>query len=177
MPVRRWFHLLVGAQVVFLAAWAGYHEAALSGAPTVLLDTRPVDPSEIIRGDYIILNYAIATVPRSTFAPPLDTSGHYGETVCVTLAPQGEFWGLAAAALGRCPCEAPPSGERYQVEGMIAGGGWNDTGDLEVDYGIGRYYVPEGKGTPRGKVTARVAVTSNCRALLKEIYLDGRRYP
>ncbi len=178
MPVRRWFHALAGLQVAFLAAWAGYHEAVLRVAPTILLDTRPYDPREILRGDFITLNYVVSTIPASLVSPPLEAGGYYhGEPICVTLARQGEFWGVAAATQGRCDCAAPPPDGPYQVEGMIQWGGGSPGEDVRVDYGIGRYYVPEGKGSPSGKITARVAVARHCRAFLKEIYLDGRPYP
>lgn len=172
---RRRFYAVVFVQAMFLLGWAGYHEAALRGAPTVLLETRPVDPAEIIRGDYIILNYAIATVPKAVFSPPLTGNeyGHFGERVCVRLTRQGEFHAVEAATLGRCRCDAPPEGGPYELEGTIDYSGT----DVMIDYGVGRYYVPEGKGTPRGALTARVAITSGCRALLKEIYVGGERYP
>ncbi|HEU4402340.1 MAG TPA: GDYXXLXY domain-containing protein [Candidatus Polarisedimenticolia bacterium] len=178
MTGRRRFYLLVGLQAVFLAAWAGYHEVALRGAPTVLLETRPVDPSEILRGDFITLNYAISTIPRALVSPPpVPGSAHFGEAICVTVAPRGEFWEVVAASLGRCACETRPADARYQIQGTVTPAAWSADADLRVDYGIGRYYVPEGKGTPRGRITARVAVSHSCQALLKEIYLDGRRYP
>jgi uncharacterized membrane-anchored protein len=49
---------------------------------------------------------------------------------------------------------------------------------LRVDYGIGRYYVPEGKGTlPRGNTEAEVALTRDGRAFLIRLFVDGRSYP
>jgi uncharacterized membrane-anchored protein len=49
---------------------------------------------------------------------------------------------------------------------------------VRLDYGIGRYYVPEGKGTlPRGATEAEVALTPDGRAFLIRLFVDGRPYP
>ncbi|HEY3175557.1 MAG TPA: GDYXXLXY domain-containing protein [Candidatus Polarisedimenticolia bacterium] len=173
MTVRRWFYALVASQALFLLGWAGWLEAELRRSPTVLLETRPVDPSEILRGDYITLNYTIGTVPISAFTAPPETD-QYGEKVCVELAPAGEFWQVATASPGGCAGGEPPGEDRLRLEGRITSVGADS---VALDYGIGRYYVPEGMGTPQGRLTARVAITSWSRALIKEVYLDGRPYP
>lgn len=168
----RWFCALVAAQALFLLAWAGWLEVELARAPTVLLDVRPVDPSEILRGTYIWLAYTISDVPHAKFPDP--NAMQYGETVCVELEQGGEFWSVASARAGSCPDRDPGEPGRIVLEGRYAGA---DDDSVRIDYGIDRYYVPEGMGTPRGKLTVRAAVTSWHRALIKEVYLDGSPYP
>lgn len=175
---RRWFYAAVAAQGLFLAVWAGWNEWLLRRSPTVLLDTRPVDPMELLRGDYMTMNYVIASAPRDLVGD--EGAGGipgYGEPVCVTLAPAGEFHAIAAVRRGECRCPSAGGGDAgFELNGTITHAmGAGDT--LRIDYGIGRYYVPEGKGTPRGKVTARVSITPWCRALIREVYLDGTPYP
>ena len=169
---RRWFYLLVAAQALFLVAWSGWLEIELGRAPTVLLEVRPVDPSEILRGTYIRLGYAISDVPHDRFSSS-DAMEH-GDTVCVEVEPGEEFWEVASASAGSCPADADTPANHLRLEGRYSG---RDDDSVTIDYGIGRYYVPEGMGTPRGRLTARVAVTSWHRALIKEVYLDGRPYP
>ncbi|OLB51361.1 MAG: hypothetical protein AUH99_07455 [Candidatus Rokubacteria bacterium 13_2_20CM_2_70_11] len=50
---------------------------------------------------------------------------------------------------------------------------------VHVVYGIERYYVPEGKGTPpRGqKLEAELALTADGRPFLRRLFVDGRPYP
>ena len=61
----RWkgFVALVAAQAIFLVAWAGYHEIVRGQVPAILLKGRPVDPRDLLRGDYMILSYDISDVP------------------------------------------------------------------------------------------------------------------
>ena len=54
------FWLLVLAQAGFLLAWAGYHEWVRQNAPVILLKCRPVDPQDLLRGDYMTLDYDIS---------------------------------------------------------------------------------------------------------------------
>ena len=168
---RVWFYLLAASQALFLTTWAGRHEWILRESPSVLLEVRPVDPDEILRGTYILLNYSISTIPDSLLtAPPGPNDSEPGGRICVVLAPQGEFWQAASATLGRCP-----SGGRDRVEGRLDY--LDGTENVRVDYGIGRYYVPEGMGNPRGRLSARVAITPDGRPFLKQVYEEGRPYP
>lgn len=169
--IRVWFSALVAAQALFLLGWAGWLEAELARAPTVLLEVRPVDPAEILRGDYIRLGYVIADVPKARFSG--SWGADYGEPVCIEVRPGQEFWEVASAHVGRC-AGGRSAPDRLGIQGSFSG---YDDDSVTVDYGIDRYYVPEGMGTPRGRLTARVAVTSWHRPLLKQLYLDGRPYP
>ncbi|MSU71171.1 MAG: DUF2157 domain-containing protein [Opitutus sp.] len=72
MNRARWLALVGGLQVALLVGWVGYHEWNRTTAPTILLETVPVDPRDLLRGDYMILSYKISRVP----APP--TGGDAG---------------------------------------------------------------------------------------------------
>ena len=169
--IRVWFYLLAAAQAFTLTAWAGWHEWILGASPTVLLEVRPVDPDEILRGTYIRLYYSISTIPEALLTESTGSGDlASGSRVCVTLAQQGEFWQAVSATPGRCP----PGGQD-RIEGEA---GYSDSaGNLPVDYGIGRYYVPEGMGNPRGRLSALVAITPDGRPFLKQLYEEGRPYP
>ena len=45
---------------------------------------------------------------------------------------------------------------------------------VHIRYGLERFYVAEGTGNARGRLTVDVAVSPNGRPLLKQLYLDGR---
>lgn len=47
---------------------------------------------------------------------------------------------------------------------------------MRVEYGLERYYVKEGTGNPRGKLTVRVAVGAEGKPVIKEVFLDGKPY-
>ncbi len=174
MRASRIFAGIVLAQVLFLAGWAGSHEWTLRTGQTFLLETEPVDPGDILRGDYVILAYPIQRVPLDRFEPPPTTVPAPGTRIYVELRQEGEVHRLAGASL------APlrPAPDHVVIRGR-AGHGWRAAGanSVRVDYGIEKFFVPEGKGNPRGKIVAKVTVGRDSHPYLKGLLVDGRPYP
>ncbi|MDR1376365.1 MAG: GDYXXLXY domain-containing protein [Synergistaceae bacterium] len=124
----------------------------------VLLETRPVDPRDFLRGDYVILDYVIADFPDELFSEEdFSEEEIYGEnhretTVYVTLTLDGK----GVASVSKASFSRPKEGLYLQ--------GWRKW--RGVDYGLGVYYVPEGAGRgieetmndPKAKVLADVRV-------------------
>ncbi len=155
----RWFWGLVAAQVLFLGAWAGYHDSVRRHAPVVRLKTKPVDPRDLLRGDYMILGYEIADVPLSDDLPQ-------GSEVWVVLEQRGEHH-EAVAASGTEP--APAAGQ-IAVRARRAWGG--------LQFGIENFYVPEGRGTPQFKtLEVEASVSPTHRLYIRRVLLDGAEYP
>jgi uncharacterized membrane-anchored protein len=168
------FAAIVAAQILLLAGWAGSHEWALRTGQTILLETEPVDPRDILRGDYIILAYPAQRILFDQFDPPIATAPAPGTTVSVELRLEGGFHRVARASLGALTA-APGA---TVVTGRIEAVRWGARpGEVRVTYGIDRFFVPEGKGTPRGKIVAVVAVGQDGRPSLKGLLVDGRPYP
>lgn len=157
----RWFWAIVAAQAVFLLAWAGYHEVVRSKSPVVRLKAQPVDPRDPVQGDFMQLSYAIGDVSADTLKRlPV------GSTVWVTLARKGGFDEAVAVA-----ATAPdPRPGRTIVQ---ATRGWSG-----LEYGIERYYVPEGQGSPKFKtIEVEAAVGPGGRLYIRRVLLDGKAYP
>ena len=153
------FILIVAAQVIFLLGWAGWHEYVRQHAPVILLKTRPVDPQDLLRGDYMILGYEIADVKI-----PADVQA--GGTCWVVLEPDGEYHRAVAASVEK-PGLAP---------GQLAVRARRGPGGLL--FGIENYYVPEGMGTPTFTLLQVEASVSPTRQLfIKRLLLDGKAYP
>jgi len=134
------------------------------------------DPRDLLRGDYVVLQYAIDQISVDIIA---GGRPEYGERLWVLLEPKDGLHVVVAAS--RAP--VTPSPEQRLIVGevrsfvAVAAGGARTSG-VHVDYGIQRYYVPEGRGIlPRGKVEAEVALPSSGRALLTRLFVDGRPYP
>lgn len=158
-----WF--VVAAQVAGLLAWAGYHEIVRRTAPTVLLQTRPVDPRDILRGDYMILNYEISRPGKA-----VKTTGSADGDIFVVLKPEGKYH-----VIEEILAEEPSAAEtRPWVRATPRGG--RDASTL--DYGIERYFVPEGRGTPTFKVMeVEASVSAQHRLYIRRVLLDGKRFP
>jgi uncharacterized membrane-anchored protein len=165
--------LVLGLQTAWMLGTTLVQERALAVGRVILLETRPVDPRDLLRGDYVILNYKISDVPWSLFSPPLTNGLLIGQSVYVALQPRGEFYVVARASTNRI--------EMADSEVVLNGRSsswWN--GDLpnstRLEYGLERYYVREGTGNPQGKITVQVAVPSSGRGRIKQVLIDGKPY-
>jgi uncharacterized membrane-anchored protein len=172
-PKHLIFILVLALQCGWVLYTVAVQESALREGTPILLETRPVDPRDLLRGDYVILNYKISSVPTNLFSPPL-TILTSGQTIWVALAPRGEFHEIVRASTDRF---AAGSGEvLLRAKSRWWDGGRNAARDVGVEYGLERYFVREGTGNPNGKLTVQAVVPSSGRASIKQVFLDGKPY-
>ena len=151
----------------------------LRGGTEVTLQTRPVDPRDLLRGDYVVLNYDISNVAAGALRDqPAD-----GREVFVKLAPRAD--GVHEAVSVHVE-RVPTSGREVLIRGRVTSGATcgNDRRvfceRLQLKYGIEQYFVPEGEGRAiesarnQGKVQIVAAVTRTGRAAIKRLLLDGK---
>ena len=168
---------LLAAVVALQSAWVlatvVIQERELQSGTPVLLTTRPVDPRDLLRGDYLILRYGIGEIPFSQFRPPLTTNLPAHRTLFVALKQVGEFHEVDFASTDPIDLPGTPvlrgkPDETWRLPGT-------GTNRLQyVHYGIERYYVREGAGNPRGALTAKVVVSRSGRGLIRQVFVDGR---
>ena len=169
------------AQIGFLGWIIAGRAAVLRDGREIVLKVEPVDPRDLLRGDYVRLGYEISSIPAEqiTNIPP-DSKGRASElALCAgeegrrrLLAPAvGDFRRAAAggASARRGRHQGPRRGE--------AGASAPDT-SIEREYGIDRFYLPEGEGLDLEKdmrvrpFGVRVALASDGTAQIKAL-LDG----
>jgi len=165
--------IVLALQTVWVLGTVAVQERALSHGKLILLETRPVDPRDLLRGDYVILSYEISDIHVSAFGSERTNALPAGETVYVLLHKQGEFHRVLRASTS--PIEAEP--EEVLLKG-VSRYGWNGTRGLttRVEYGLERYYVSEGTGNPTGKLTVQVAVPASGQGVIKQVFVDGVPY-
>lgn len=165
--------LVLALQTVWLLATVATQEYALAHGKVILLETRRVDPRDLLRGDFLILNYKISDVPTNLFAPPAKKDLPYGTKVFVALAPgTNQFYVVTRASTNGFA----PAANEVLLQGKSAYGWWNATNSVHVAYGIENYYVAEGSGNPTGKLTVQAVVPASGRAKIKEVFVDGKPY-
>lgn len=165
--------LVLGLQTAWLLGTVILQEHSLASGKTILLETRRVDPRDLLRGDYFILNYDISDVPVGVFAPPVKTNLPAGTKVFVALVPgTNQFYVVARASTN----EPSPSGNEVLLQGRCDYFWWRGTNTVHVVYGIEKYFVAEGTGNPRGKLTVQAVVPSSGRARIKQVFVDGKPY-
>jgi len=171
---RGLFIAAIGLHALALVGWAASLEWDLAHATRIRLEVVQRDPRDLLRGDYIWLQYPIADIPLEMI---VGGRPDYGDRIWLTLAPREGVH--AMVAVSREPL-VPAPGERLlvgRVQSLSARGRGSEL-LVHVVYGIERLYVPEGKGTvPQGRVEAEVALTEGGRPFLTRLFVDGRPYP
>jgi uncharacterized membrane-anchored protein len=163
--------LVILLQCVWILGTAFVQERALAKGQIIVLETRPVDPRDLLRGDYVMLNYKISDVPRNVFSPPLGAEVPAGIVIYVGLKAHGQFYEVNRASLERFPADA----DEVVLKGRSASW-WGATNSVHVAYGLERYYVGEGKGNPHGTLTVQVAVPDSGQGRIREVLVDGKPF-
>ncbi len=167
------FILVLALQTAWLLGTVALQEHALATGKVILLETQPLDPRDLLRGDYLILNYKISTVPGKLFSPPVPNDLAPGTPIYVALAPgTNHFYEITRAGTNAFA----PSSDEILVIAKSAGRGRNATNSIRVTYGIENYFVAENTGNPVGKLTVQVAVPASGRPTIKQVFLDGKPY-
>jgi uncharacterized membrane-anchored protein len=142
------FWLLVGVQALVPLGLAGWNEA-FPAKRHVLIQVQPVDPHDLMRGEYVALSYDISRLhaPAGTVYVPLHrVDGAWRGSGAVTEKPDGGTF----------------------IRGRSDGSG-------HVEYGIETFYVPEGTARRyenavfQRRLYAKVALAADGRARLEAL--------
>ncbi|MBK8699066.1 MAG: GDYXXLXY domain-containing protein [Saprospiraceae bacterium] len=147
---------------VVLIGFIIYKERVFQTGTDIVLQTVPVDPRDLFRGDYVELQYDISRLD-------LDTLGYSGapftkdETVYLLLEIVNDF---------ASPVKV--SREKFKDGLFIRGTVESSYGHIiNVAYGIEHYFVEEGKGKEiereRGRMSIQVTVDKSGTALIKKL--------
>jgi uncharacterized membrane-anchored protein len=151
MPKNR---LLISAlvlalvQIGFLSWIIASRAAILRNGQEILLKVEPVDPRDLLRGDYVRLGYDISNIPAKIVVnAPAGRSWTASGPIFVRVKKDADgFWRATSASLGTAAAASPADGE-VELRGEVSSG-WtmDENATLRVDYGIERFYLPEGEG-------------------------------
>jgi uncharacterized membrane-anchored protein len=175
------FVLFVLLQVFVLAFMVASQYTVERYGQEVRLQTAPVDPRDMLYGDYVTLNYDISNIDLSQF----DQSPKRGDTVYVVLKKEGQYDQLVSVYLHKPSI----SSEQSIVKGRVESVNQNPNAQLvHVVYGFERYYVQEGTGkeledkrgqfdviiktTPWGQHLSRISFIANGVMTQREVQ-DG----
>lgn len=184
-PRRFWIAAIIVAtlQTAVLGYMVGERAWGLRSGVEVLLKTAPVDPRDLLRGDYVTLNYDISRVPISTMVDGPPKKSLNAQILSVRLKKQDDgYWGIVESSfrpldpkpdtvvLKSLPVDYAFDGEPTDPSQAMIG----------VTYGIERYYVPEGQGHDienarnDNRVAIAARVSSDGAAHIRSLLLDGK---
>ncbi|MFH1674811.1 MAG: GDYXXLXY domain-containing protein [Pseudomonadota bacterium] len=175
--------VIIALLTVSLLGMVAMKQWTLNTGTPILLETRPVDPRSLFRGDYVRLNYVISDLDLEILRSDDDFQRH--ERVYVLLQEGERYWtpvSIHHTMPPRADGQVAIRGTVHYVQNTR----WNqetqktDTvRNLRVRYGIENYFVPEGKGRElerrpsNGKVEILIAVDSFGNAGIKAVLLNG----
>jgi uncharacterized membrane-anchored protein len=144
----------------------------------VVLKTEPVDPRDLLRGDYVTLGYAISNFPATEIEGDANARVEESSPVYVALKKGADgVWNKSRASVAPIP---DLKLDEVLIAGRARNGFTPKTSDnIRVDYGIERFYVPEGEGraieTERNerRIDAVIMVNAKGRAQMKRLLDAG----
>jgi uncharacterized membrane-anchored protein len=145
--------ILVGIMLIFTLylAWP------LLAGKAIVLATRPIDPFEVLRGQYISINFEISVVPTPEGAK-------VGDDIFVALQKDSSgIWRYRSASL------SSPAGELF-IKGTILSAYGNET---TVRYGIEQYFFERNAELPTRDLTVEAKLTGSGRARISRLLHNG----
>lgn len=170
--------MVAAAQTAILGYMIESRASVLRYGHEVLLKTAPIDPRDLLRGDYVVLTYEVSRISKTLISGT--KPGHGDEArLHVRLKPGADgFWTVSQASFD--PLLAEEGSVVLLTQPIkIYNWEWESAGSLTVSYGIERYYVPEGEGKPiedgrnQGRVSVAARVSDAGQAQIRALMLDG----
>jgi uncharacterized membrane-anchored protein len=174
--VRHRSKLMIGLiiiQILFLLGIAGASYAVSWFGKEIRIQTEPIDPSDLLYGDYVILNYGISRLDRSLWKGPSDHAPKQGDSVYVVLKPGTGTKGTYEA-VGIYDNKLAVFKDEVILKGRVT---YSDDMHINMKYGLEKYYVPQNTGKElekqagKGSLAAKVKVAPWGGSVLEELEL------
>jgi uncharacterized membrane-anchored protein len=181
--MRRAAFFILLIQTLLLIGMIAEKQWTLNTGTQVLLETQPIDPRSLFRGDYVRLNYSISRLDIDRL--PGDNSFVEPDTVYLVLQPEEKYW-APVSIHKNCP---DIKDNQVVIKGeveWVMEQRWDDelkktveANAMDVRYGIENYFVPEGEGRALERpqegeqVDIRVAIDNRGKAGIKAVLVNG----
>lgn len=183
--IQPYLALLIAISVLLgLPGWMILHRAAiLRDGTEIVLKTAPVDPRDLMRGDYVRLRYEeISSVDGSLFEGELPAD-EGPVKLWLTLHTGDDGLAVVKAVSVDRPANPAP-GEillrSKPTRWSRSGSSQTVAGQLSLSFGIERYYVPEGEGLAiedarnEQRTTVALRISDRGEAQIARIMIDGK---
>jgi uncharacterized membrane-anchored protein len=156
--------IIAGLWTLIIASVIAFKQFTLLTGTVVILNTTPIDPRDLFRGDYVTLNYDISR-PQNIPGGAQFQSKNQPVYILLTTDNTG-----IAKATGITT--TIPSSEILYIKGQLQ---YN-----QINYGIESYFVPEHAGKElerqRGKsLQVEVAIDRSGQAVIKSLLINGSK--
>ena len=193
--------MIVVLQVVSIIVFITIQEVRFSESKIITLQTQPVDPRDIFRGDYVILDYEISHLTENTTkrnGSDKTTCCYYefwdetDKDVYVFLKPAGDVWhaiGVSSSYDGDNLITDTNTnitefvrikGKLTTVDNIERIDGEENIRELEITYGIENYFVQVDTGKTietADDVKVNVKVNKHGDSQIESLLVDGNKWP
>lgn len=178
IPKAALFGAAILLQCAILVLMVADRVQILREGTEVTLQTRPVDPRDLLRGDYVVLGYDISQLPAGALAG--QPTAERNPVVFVKLAPDANgLYQAVSVHAEPVTVTAPQVLIRGRIVYSCGSTGRTFCDKLQIRYGLESYFVPEGEGRKleqarnHQKLRVVAAVLPSGRAAIKRLLLDG----
>jgi uncharacterized membrane-anchored protein len=178
IPKAVLFGVAILLQCVLLVLMVADRMQILREGREVTLQTQPVDPRDLLRGDYVVLRYDISQLSAGALAGK--TAETRNPVVFVKLAPNANgLYEAVSVSAEPVTVTAPEILIRGRVSYSCGSTSRTFCDKLTIKYGLESYFVPEGEGKKleqarnQQKLRVVAAVLPSGRAAIKRLLLDG----
>ena len=162
--------LIVGLQVLFFLSWSFSEHSKLSDpeANEILVKTEPVDPRDLISGNYFILNYKFSRSWNFKKKQNLYKKKR-GLTVYAVLEKKGKYYEPNYISFAKISKVAK---NQVIIKGKIKYGS-------RLEYGIEKYFINENTKEPNSrndKIEVLLTIDKNFSARIKKLYVNDEEF-
>ena len=185
------FILAIALQLVIIFALVITKLMIISGGREALLEILPVDPRDMLRGDYAMFQYTVSNIDSYV---PREEGIKDGDTVYVVLSEGGKY------RIATNVTTAKPAGDALFLKGKVVSGAeesksqpqyekdmmWQPPDVLpkmNILYGVEQYFIPEGTGASLNlwdqnrEAFAQVVIDDGGNAVIKQLYVNDKPWP
>lgn len=169
---------LAALQTAVIGYQIGERTYILRTGVEIRLKTEAVDPRDLFRGDYVVLNYPISRLRQDQIVGE-QPKQRENVRFHVRVAPGADGFAVVREASVE-PLPAMPDTAVLLTEPVAYGPGLGENETVTVHYGIERFYVPEGEGKEiessrnAGAVTVSIRVSSSGKSQIQQLFIGGQ---
>ncbi len=139
MTKKKTFLLAVAIPLLILLAMTVKPQATLLFGQEIVLETKAYDPTDLFRGDYVAINFAISDVPKAKVDLPIDKIN--GKNLFVSLKQEGKYYVVDQVSESKPKDGIYLKGKFQEIYNPI-----NEIDIFRVDYSLDKYFVEQGSG-------------------------------
>ena len=139
MTKKKTFFLAMAIPLFILLAMTIKPQLTILMGKEIVLETKAYDPTDLFRGDYVALNFAISEVPKSKVTMPLDKVSN--KNLYVSLKPEGKYY-----VVDQVSDTKPKQGVYLKGKFQEIYNQFNEAANFRVDYSLDKYFIEQGSG-------------------------------